>query len=211
MKRSLIALALSVSACSGGVESVDCPVSPEVPTLVRAAPAAFVSKTSVALPLRPLRVCIEVPAASLAAVRAAVDGWREATRTWRDWRFVDHDDEWNNCDLSIVQTGRYSTLCDGDAYGCSSNIGGLADESEPYSVVFLPEQRYEDFATAVVLHEIGHAIGLSHKDGGLMQGDWPPAFRSAAWKCPDAETLDRLQEQLGAKGFVGCELPKGVR
>jgi len=169
-------------------------------------------------PVRPeaLRVCVDVPASERAKVEQAVEAWAEATSSWRDWVIVDARE--GGCHLSIFEVGPYARLCseddDGDghaepntdALGCVDALGGLL-KAAPDATVYLIEGRY---SAGVVMHEIGHTLGLTHKDGGLMQAGWPAEYRGADWECPDATSMDRLGEKLHVEGLTSCALPEGL-
>jgi hypothetical protein len=58
--------------------------------------------------------------------------------------------------------------------------------------LFVYRGEYEPHAAGTVMHEIGHLLGLTHAERGLMQPSWLKELREADWKSPDAETIDEL-------------------
>jgi hypothetical protein len=153
------------------------------------APVAYPQDVIEAEPERlpPLSVCLYDVTES-DDVLAGVAGWAEALRPWRDIVIGDRD-----CNVTIFEVGQHAALCaSDDAAGCTTQIGGL-EESDPSLDVFLYRGNYETFAAGAVMHEIGHLLGLTHAEEGLMRADMD---RGSDWVTPDAVTLERLSRLL---------------
>jgi len=142
-----------------------------------------------------LTACLyEVSEASRGEVIAGLQAWATILKPWREIEVVP---DATDCNLTVFEVGPHSGLCaSDDAAGCTRQIGGLG-EDDPSVEVFLYRGNYESYATGATMHEVGHLLGLTHKDGGLMQASWPDDFQSADWTTPDSETLDRLETIVG--------------
>lgn len=119
-------------------------------------------------------------------VLAGVAAWAEALKPWRDVVISDA-----NCNITIFEVGQHAGVCAGDdAAGCTRQIGGL-EQADPNLEVFLYRGNYEPIATGTVMHEMGHLLGLTHTEAGLMN----PKM-DHEWTSPDDATLERLSKIL---------------
>lgn len=136
-----------------------------------------------------LRVCVPESLPARAGVLEGVAEWAHATRGWRAWELASTD-----CELTFELIER-DTLCAHEHTACV-HVSGL--EVGMPTRVYMVRGQYEAIPRYVTLHEIGHAIGLGHVDGGVMaesvnEGDVlraPPATI-------DSETIARLEWHLG--------------
>ncbi len=137
--------------------------------------------------LPPLSVCLYDVGAS-DDVLAGVTAWAEALKPWRDIVIAD-----SGCNLTIYEVGQHAGLCKSDdAAGCTTQIGGLEQE-DPSLDLFLYRGNYEELATGATMHEIGHLLGLTHTESGLMK---PNMDRGSEWTTPDEATLEKLSKLL---------------
>lgn len=148
---------------------------------------------------RVIHVCaVDVDPGLMSEVRAGVDGWRYATRGWRAW-------EWSRpCELFITEVDE-GEVCDMVANACT--VIGRLERPGVDSWVYLVRGKYERGTRLAVLHEIGHALGLDHTDGGIMQAVTGPLMWEAEWQCPDPVTIARLEWHTGATGLRSCGVP----
>jgi hypothetical protein len=131
-------------------------------------------------------------------IDAGVRGWQYATEGWRRWGFG------APCELTFTERDEGEGPCSENATACTV-IGRLLGD-RPRAIVWLVRGRYELGVTITVMHEIGHAFGLDHTDGGVMQAVATPAMWAATWDCPDPVTTTRLEWATGAR-FRSCPVP----
>lgn len=136
--------------------------------------------------------------------RQGVDAWAYTTAGVRDWAFTEERDD-AVIRMTVVDIGADYCNVPG-MLACVSKIGG-AWRGEPIEVWFVSGQ-YEGALPLVAMHEIGHALGLTHQDYTMMQsrvgGDWS----ARPWRCPDPVSVARLESELGVDGMRACELPE---
>jgi hypothetical protein len=210
---------LAVLGCSAanveheyfGVDCVHCEKSEVAPQQVLKADEPG------SLTLPPIRVWVSPDVQYFDEVMAGVEAWAFATRGVREWVFVDATAEEivlgeNVAELAIFEVGKYSRMCDGEletnALGCVHGTGGLWNNvsGQPMKLYLIAPQ-YEQNPKKVTMHEIGHLLGLTHEDGGLMQEVASVAINEADWDCPDPRTVERLEGHLGVDGLTSCPLP----
>lgn len=186
--KSCVALALVALACAA-------PPPPE-PEHVAPAPAPM---------LAPIRVCTEVSATARSDVGAGVSGWRFSTQSWRGWVDIGTDiTDWR-CDLMLVEVDP-GDFCEYGQAACVVGLGGLDRPKPVPGVVHLVRGVYEPFARLVVLHEIGHLLGLSHLAGTMMDPFVSAIIEGTIGNCPDEPTIARLEMRLGVFDLQSCTL-----
>lgn len=136
--------------------------------------------------------------------REAVAAWAFTTEGVRDWAYVNDPDD-SVIRMSVVDAG--SGYCHSPRMlACVSEIGG-AWRGEPINVWFIAGQ-YEGALPLVAMHEIGHALGLTHQDLTIMQAEVSGDWSAKPWRCPDPVSVARLESELGVEGLRACELPE---
>ncbi len=151
-----------------------------------------------------IRVGLDVSLRSAADVIAGVRAWEAATVGWRRWELVPIAQAHARI-VEIVDPAGPCTLPGYPIGGCSAQIGGLELEHDPWAKIYLVRGNYEEAATLITMHEIGHALGLSHQDGTLMAAHPDTVLWEARWDCPDAVTLLRLEWHTGWHFAQRCE------
>lgn len=198
---TLIAVSLLGIGCNSAVaESVETQiVTPEPVTYPLPEPIVTEPEPE---RLREIRVCLEVYPTSVAETELAIEGWALTSEKWRDWKIVKTE-----CDLTIREVLPTDGFCRETAAACVHEIGGLELPEPTPSELYLVSGKHERWTRTVVMHEIGHLLGLTHRDGGLMEAEWDATERKTVWECPDAESVDRLSQRVGGAELVGCETP----
>lgn len=189
-----------MKACAAvALVALACAAPP--PPTVELAPAP----TAVAPVLAPIRVCTDVSETARADVGAGVSGWRYSTQTWRGWVDIGADiTDWR-CDLMLVEVDP-GDFCEHGQAACVVGLGGL-DRAKPVpGIVHLVRGVYEPFARLVVLHEIGHLLGLSHMAGTMMDPFVSDIIAGTLGACPDEPTIARLEMRLGVFDLQSCTL-----
>lgn len=149
----------------------------------------------------PLRVCLAVPEAVELEAVDAVAAWHMVLAPWRELVV-----SFGPCDATIVETSVEDFPCDESFAACAGTLGGL-DQPEPFGEIWLKRGSYEQAVKFIVMHELGHLLGLDHEDGGLMTAYPTKSMARADWECPDPRTVERLSEHLNAADMAACELP----
>jgi hypothetical protein len=153
-------------------------------------------------PLPPFTVYIDPNVTERAAVEAAVAAWGRAWAGVREWKITSTTAD---AMVLIVEVGKYSRLCPGDRpSGCAPLSGLKVARPGDMVEVYLYTGEYERAAKWVVMHEIGHLLGLGHEVDTLMQPTWGTELVSRPWTCPDAESIARV-EWIWSVDLVGCD------
>lgn len=128
--------------------------------------------------------------------QAIISGLESFAKVLKPWRNITVNPNGSNCNVTVYEVGQYSNLCASeDAMGCTRQIGGMTEDSVD-TEIFLYRNNYEKYATGAVMHEMGHLLGLTHKDGGLMQASWNKEWADPYWSVPDQQTINRLEKLL---------------
>ncbi len=160
---------------------------PPPPPPERAAPASLP-------PVPTIRVHVDVGLGSAFDVVAGIRSWARATRGWREWELAGPA----TAHAYITEVDPTDSPCQVTGYtiaGCAEAIGGLDDDEAPHAQIWLMRGNYEASAQWVTMHELGHALGLTHMDGTLMQGRG--RFVLLTLDCPDDVTLMRMHWRTG--------------
>ncbi len=136
-------------------------------------------------------VCMKLAAgAPVPEIMAGVSGWAYSTRGWRRWAYG------APCELVFLEVDELE-VCDVVASACT-RVGTLIRGAAP-AYVYLVRGKYEHGARYVVMHEIGHSLGLDHSDGCIRSATAGPLTFSAEWQCPDSATITRLEWEHGVR------------
>ena len=143
---------------------------------------------------REIVVFVDVPIQVAPNVVAGMRAWERATRGWRRWRLG----AITEANLWIVQVEPGRNPCPSWAVACAGNLGGLEkDDDSAWGRAWLIRGQYETGATVITIHEIGHSLGLAHAEGTVMNAEITLPMLLQTWRCPDGESLLRLQWRLG--------------
>lgn len=171
--------------------------------------------------LEPIKVWVSPDVTYQDEVKEAVSAWAVVTKGIREWALVDASEdkafEPGTADLVILQIDPLGGTCNSDPdhsdvttnFGCVWDMGGLWNhqaKDEPLRI-FLVNPNYQANPELIVMHEIGHLLGLTHQDGGIMQAKLPLSFLAQDWECPDPVSVDRLSQKLNLEGLTSCALP----
>jgi hypothetical protein len=153
-----------------------------------------------------IRVLISSDPAQRSDIEAGIRGWDRVTHSVRPWRIMPTGYP-GPVHVIILEVPEGAGICTDHAYACVRGIGGLWEDSSLPTHVYLVKGRYEGRAKGVIMHELGHLLGLEHLDGTLMQGNWDPEIAHAAWECPDMVSVARFADMYDIEGLEGCSMP----
>jgi hypothetical protein len=138
-------------------------------------------------------VFVDVPLSVSSEVIAGVRAWERATRGWRRWRLGSITEA-----HMIISQIEPNVRCPVWASACAGALGGLERDENAWGRAWLVRGNYEAGARVITMHEIGHSLGLWHVEGTMMQSAPSVDMYLKVWRCPDGESLMRLQWQTGA-------------
>lgn len=186
MRRLVLALGYTVIATAihcGASRDDARAITPRLPRIE--VPAPRVAPTTI-------KVHIDVDPSVSAEVVAGITAWANATRGWRDWGLAPPSE----AHVTIVEVGPGGGHCPSGSSACASQIGGLETDA-PHGRIFMIRGAYEIAARLITIHELGHTLGLTHFDGGVMQSNPTLELWIVEWQCPDSITLMRLSWIVG--------------
>lgn len=151
--------------------------------------------------LPPIRVYTNATGPGLVAVERGVYGWARVTRGVREWEIVPS----MRANVLVLEVPASSGMCSRHVAGCTYGVGGLwthSNGADPQRV-FVHTGQYENAGGLVVMHELGHKLGLAHAEPGIMGspvdfGQWGSAT------CPDPWTVARAGAIVGER-FEACD------
>lgn len=154
---------------------------------------------------RELRVYVDVSAGARAEVEAGIRGWARVSASWRVWQIVNEPE---GAELTIVELGAESEPCGVSAdarysYAGCATVGAI--ERGEHATVTLVAGRYEHAARLVVMHEIGHVLGVPHIPGTIMND--VAEETDLHFECPDPETAAIASWHVRSDAWEGCPWP----
>lgn len=178
----VLAIAFAVIGCAP-------PPTPREPT----------EKPAVTLP--PILVYTNSTGLGLLGVKRGVEGWARVTRGVREWAIVPT----TRANLMILEVPVSLGMCRSHMVACTYGSGLWAHRNlDDPQRIFLHSGQYEAQAPLVVMHEIGHKLGLGHAEGSIMAPSLDDAQPSNP-VCPDAWTVARASASVGER-LEACEL-----
>lgn len=100
-----------------------------------------------------------------------------------------------NKGLLILKLRSDSTLIiedKGRTLAFTDKIGG--------NILYVIEDRVKDDLEGIVMHEMGHIMGVTHKGSGLMQ----PSYMKEDYRCIDKVTIEEVERVTGVRGMNYC-------